>query len=83
VLFVYSVRVSFVYFLYKGCTPLRLIYIIFTLLIYIKKKITSELYLGRKGEVSLGRVCGVPSLPQGLRSLYGRQRSGKFSLWII
>jgi hypothetical protein len=38
VLFVYSVRVSFVYFLYKGCTPLRLIYIIFTLLIYIKKK---------------------------------------------
>ena len=36
-----------------------------------------------EGEVSLGRVCGGPSLHLGLRSLYGQWRSGKFSLWII
>jgi hypothetical protein len=48
-----------------------------------RSKTSSELYLGRKGEVSLGKVCGGPSLPQGLRSLCGRQRLEKFSLWII
>jgi hypothetical protein len=49
----------------------------------LKLKISSELYLGRKGEASLGRVYGGPSLHLGLRSLCGRWRSGKFSLWII
>jgi hypothetical protein len=49
----------------------------------LRSKTSSELYLRWKGEVSLGRVCGGPSLPQGLRSLCGRQRSGKFSFWII
>jgi hypothetical protein len=49
----------------------------------LRSKISSELYLGWKGEIFLGRVCGGPSLPQGLRSLCGQQRSGKFSLWII
>jgi hypothetical protein len=38
----------------------------------LRSKISLELYLGWKGEVSLGRVCGGPSLPQGLRSLCGR-----------
>jgi hypothetical protein len=49
----------------------------------LKSKISSELYLGQKGEVSLGRVCGGPSLHLGLRSLCGRRCSGKFLLWII
>jgi hypothetical protein len=49
----------------------------------LKSKISSELYLGRKGEVSLGRVCGRPSLHLGLHSLCGWRRSGKFLLWII
>ena len=31
-----------------------------------RSKITSELYRGRKGEISHGRMCGGP-LPQGLR----------------
>jgi hypothetical protein len=38
----------------------------------LKSKISSELYLGQKGEVSLGRVCGGPSLHLGLHSLCGR-----------
>jgi hypothetical protein len=49
----------------------------------LRSKTSSELYLGQKGEVSLRRVCEGPSLPQGIRSLCGRQRLGKFSLWII
>jgi hypothetical protein len=49
----------------------------------LKSKIYSELYLGRNGEVSLGKVCGGLSLLLGLRSLCGRRRSGKFLLWII
>jgi hypothetical protein len=36
-----------------------------------------------KGRDFLGRVCGEPSLPQGLHSLCDRQCSGKFLLWII
>jgi hypothetical protein len=40
----------------------------------LRSKTSSKLYLGRKGEVSLGRVCGGPSIPQGLHSLCGRQR---------
>jgi hypothetical protein len=39
---------------------------------FLRSKIISELYLGRKGEVSLGRVCERPSLPEGLRSLCGQ-----------
>jgi hypothetical protein len=50
---------------------------------FLSSKITSELYLGQKGDVSLERVCEEPSLPQGLCSLCGQQRLGKFSLWII
>jgi hypothetical protein len=38
----------------------------------LRLKISLKLYLGQKGVVSLGRVCGGPSLPQGLRSLCGR-----------
>jgi hypothetical protein len=50
---------------------------------FVRSKTSLEFYLGQKGEVSLGRVCGGPHLPQGLRSMCGQQRSGKFSLWII
>jgi hypothetical protein len=39
----------------------------------LKSKISSKLYLGQKGKVSLGRVCGGPSLPLRLRSLCGRR----------
>jgi hypothetical protein len=49
----------------------------------LKSKISSKLYRGWKGEISLGRVYGGPSLHLGLRSLCGRRRSEKFLLWII
>jgi hypothetical protein len=50
---------------------------------FLRSKNSSKPCLLQKEAVSLGRVCGGPSLPQGLRFLCGRQCLEKFLLWII